>query len=143
MIIKIILCLIILVLLYKYINLKPKEQRNEHFTFINDNINDVMPLSSTMKIGNMTEFETNIKNKDDYECARTDNYRHKFFEFNDRINNNSHQNDSVDNINITNKANDYGVGLNISEIYDDLVNTNEYKSGINSLCRNAHNVSDI
>jgi uncharacterized protein with von Willebrand factor type A (vWA) domain len=70
------------------------------------------------------------------EINEIDNFRVNFFAFNDHINNTTHLLDAVDNINITNKAQNYNVGTNISQIYDDLVNSNQYKSKESSLCRN-------
>lgn len=97
-------------------------------------INSVLPDGSTLIADNITSHERLTRNCADAECARIDNHRHKFFEFNDRINHNTHLNDPVDNINITNKAQDYMIGKTIANIYDDLVNSNEYKDG-NEQCR--------
>lgn len=93
--------------------------RNNEEYMENENMQMEMPI---------IEKKIPVENCQDEECERIDNYRHKFFEFNDRINHNTHLNDAVDNINITNKASDYMIGKTIAEIYDDLVNTNAYKT---------------
>lgn len=64
----------------------------------------------------------------DEEGDKIDKYRNDFFGFQTRINNSSHLNDPVDNINITGLENPDLVGKNISEIYDGLVNSNDYKT---------------
>jgi len=152
MLVNIVLIVILLLLIYKYTNIENTSTHNENFD-INYRDNDItthipinyegqiLPDSSMFKANNIAEHERYYHTCDDDECARIDNHRHKFFEFNDRINHNSHLGDSVDNINITNKACDYDIGMNISDVYDDLVNTNEYKTQFNSLCRNAHDVN--
>jgi hypothetical protein len=50
--------------------------------------------------------------------------------------NSSHLDDPVDNLNISDNGNDYMVGIPISKIYDNIVNTNKYKSNINQQCKN-------
>lgn len=102
------------------INELPKSPRNI--------MTDLMPDSTSMEEEYSAQHETLTKNCKNSECRKIDKYRNQFFNFQTRINNNSHLNDSVDNINITNKGRDYDVGVNIADIYDDLVNTNDYKS---------------
>lgn len=91
-------------------------------------INDVLPNTSSTSEDYIASHEHLPKNCEQSECEKIDAYNNRFFNFRTRINNNSHQNDSVDNINITNKAQDYYVGAKISDIYDDLVNSNDYKT---------------
>lgn len=64
----------------------------------------------------------------DAESDNVDKYRNEFFSFQTRINNTSHLNDPVDNINIVGLENPDMIGKNISEIYDELVNSNDYKT---------------
>lgn len=149
MIVNIILIVLLVILVVKYkdiVRMFSGKDKKESFDIkyvdetISDlpieprHINSVLPHGSTLAADNITSYERLMKNCEDAECARIDNYRHKFFEFNDRINHNTHLHDSVDNINITNKAQDYMIGKTIANIYDDLVNSNEYKDG-NVQCR--------
>lgn len=69
----------------------------------------------------------NMSIDNDDVSARIDNYRHKFFEFHDRINHNTHLDDPVDMINMMDKGQSYELGTHISNIYDDLTNKNNYK----------------
>lgn len=100
------------------------------------NINSVVPDGSVIPIDNIMSFEQTTIPQNDKECDEINNYRVNFFAFNDRINNTSHLDDAVDNINITNKAQNYKLGVSIANIYDDLVNSNKYKSNESSLCKN-------
>jgi len=100
------------------------------------NINSVVPDGSVVVNDNIMSYEQYDIPQTADECNEIDKHRVNFFAFNDRINNTSHLNDSVDNINITNKAQNYNLGVSVANIYDDLVNSNQYKSNESSLCKN-------
>jgi len=63
----------------------------------------------------------------DKKTAETDMYRNNFFSFQNRINNTSHLGDPVDNMNINGLSGKQVIGKDIAEIYDELVNSNDYK----------------
>lgn len=96
----------------------------------NFDINMVEPNDSDIKDDNIASFEKTREQCEDEECERIDKYRNNFFDFRNRLYNNSHQDDPVDNINISDKAQNYKLGTNISDIYDDLVNTKRYASDV-------------
>ena len=118
----IILGIILLVLVLIYMALPTKE----HF-----DINAVQPDNSVFKddnqISSYEKYDLVHGNQCDDECKRIDNYRHKFFAFNDRINHSSHLVDMVDNMNITNNTLDCSVGTPIACVYDKMVNSYDYK----------------
>ena len=149
MIVNIILIVLLVILVVKYkdiVRIFSGKNKKEAFDIkyvdeaISDlpvephHINSVLPNESTLIADNITSHERLTRNCEDAECAKIDSYRKHFFQFNDRINNSSHLGDPVDNINITNKAQDYPIGKTIANIYDDLVNSNEFKGG-NEQCR--------
>lgn len=99
-------------------------------------INTVQPAKTKFiptLVDNMDFHENIPQTCEDAECSRIDKYRNNFFDFQNRLNHNSHLNDSVDNINITNKAQDYMLGQDVSIIYDSIVNTNDYKPTTNEI----------
>jgi len=101
--------------------------------------NIVKPRNYDVDDKSISSHESYLRNNethDDPERDMIDTYRRNFFSFGDRVNNSSHLNDPVDNLNITNNANDFNVGANIADIYDTIVNTNNYKDGNNSMCKN-------
>ena len=128
-----ILIIVLIILLIKFTDIINIFKRDEQFDvkYVDEvisnlpqkkkTINDVVPNGSVVPIDNIMSYEQYDKNCEDAECERIDNYRHKFFEFNDRINQTTHLGDPVDAINITNKAQDYNIGTSIADIYDDLV----------------------
>jgi len=141
MILNIILVTVVLILIFKYSDIiKALNKSKEEFDikYVDEPINklptlkkdiyNVVPNGSVFLPDNIAFHEQITQNCKDSECDRIDNYRHKFFEFNDRINQTTHLIDPVDNINATNKAQDYLLGGKISDIYDDLVNSNKYKT---------------
>lgn len=117
LIIAIIICINCINLIYN---------RAEKMTDIDKKIH-VKPNMSDLPQDYMESHERLSKNQDIDECDAIDKYNNIFFGFRDRTNNSSNQNDPVNNINITNKGNDYLIGSNISDIYDDLVNSYDYK----------------
>jgi hypothetical protein len=62
------------------------------------------------------------------EIDRNNKFNNRFFDFQNIINNNSHLNDPVDNMIITNMSKNYDSGCKISDIYDDLTNSYDYKT---------------
>lgn len=140
MIFVIILIVIIILLLVKYnYLLREKFETEEKIIIDNQPIkqpSEILPDSSVFVPDNIMSFEKNDNSCQSEECERIDNYRNKFFAFQDRLNGNSHLNDSVDNINITNKAQNYNIGTSVADIFDDLVNSNQYKSETSELCNN-------
>lgn len=76
---------------------------------------------SNIRVPKPTMHNVKPKCLDDETRKRTDDYRKRFFEFSDRINNTTHLGDPVDNINITDKSRNYVLGGTIANIYDDLV----------------------
>lgn len=144
--INILLVIILIILLIKFTDIINIFKRNEKFDvkYVDEaisnlpqkknTVNDVVPDGSVVPMDNIMSYELYSKNAEDAECDRIDNYRHKFFEFNDRINQTTHLGDPVDAINITNKAQDYNIGASIADIYDDLVG-NPYKDTRNSQCK--------
>lgn len=64
-------------------------------------------------------FDENLK--------KTEEYQNAFFGFQNRLYCNSHLGDPVDNMNISGLTGCGQIGQNISDIYDNLVNSDEYK----------------
>lgn len=83
---------------------------------------NVLPDGSSFKTDNIAFHEMLAKDCPNKDRERTDNYCNHFFDFRNRIWHNSHLDDPVDYINITNKAQDYELGKSIADIYDDLTN---------------------
>lgn len=120
MLVIIVLSIVAIILIYKIF---PKNDASstsaipEHFEINYD----------TNQVNNVHHIDSLIE-PDDMERELNDHFNNNFFNFANRINHCSNLNDSVDNVNITNKGNDYEIGTKISAIYDDLVNSRDYKT---------------
>lgn len=101
-------------------NQNDNENKKKKITTVYDKLDN----KSDKKNKNLEETQTMPST----ESEMIDNYRINFFKFNDHINNTSHLMDSVDALNMTNNAQDYRNGLEISHIYDDLVAGIKYKN---------------
>lgn len=84
--------------------------------------------------------DTNI-HKLDLQTSQTDlerdmigDFNNNFFNFQNHIWHNSHLTDSVDNMNATNNANNYDIGNTIAAVYDDVVNSRNYKTNNTVSC---------
>lgn len=124
-IIFLLLIFIFLVIIYVTIGNKNREK------FLTS---EIKPDMSNVQQKYMTYHEENATNCLVDECDRIDKFSNQFFSFRDRIHNNSHQDDPVDNINTTGNGRDYKIGSNISDVYDNLVNSYDYKTGMSKKC---------
>jgi len=71
---------------------------------------NVMPSGSSLQTDNISSHELLAKDCPEKDRERIDNYCNHFFDFRNKIWNTSHLDDSVDYINISNKAQDYEIG---------------------------------
>jgi alpha-glucuronidase len=99
-------------------------QKGQYEQNVSRTVNDVFPDGNQFTENNIVSHGRLPGNCERDECDRIDNYRRNFFGFNDRINHNTHLDDPVDMINISNKGEDYFIGQKISDIYDDLTKNN-------------------
>lgn len=97
--------------------------------FLRKNIIDYMrPTNEQESYISNEEYIDDTQNiETDTESYRIKKHRDYFFTCKDLINQSSHFGDAVDNVNMMEKNNTYGIGNNISDIYDKLTNTNKYK----------------
>lgn len=121
-----ILVILLIILLVNYGRIINFFKNNENYENVNPCIvpiskNKIVPYNDITQPDSNTLFIEHDEKYNDTERNRIDKYCNNFFAFNDRINNTSHLQDVVDNINITNKAQDFDIGMNISTIYDNLV----------------------
>jgi hypothetical protein len=83
--------------------------------------------------GNNMQEDTNLykldsqMTQDDIEREKIEHFNNNYFNFQNRVYHNTHLTDSVDNLNVSNNGNDY-VGNKISSIYDNIVNSKDYKT---------------
>jgi FtsZ-interacting cell division protein ZipA len=129
MILIIILAIILIILIIRYI--KTNNHKTESFK-----ANQVEPNTSSIHQDDIAIHELYDRNCQLDECERIDKFNNQFFGFRDRTFNSSHQDDPVDNINITGKGQDYKIGSTIADVYDDLVNSYDYKTRMNKKCKN-------
>jgi hypothetical protein len=100
--------IIIIVIICIYYHFNKINKKVEQLT-ITDNY--IQPIEET--ITNEPEYDVNFD--------RIENFNNEFFNFNSRINNDSHLDDSVEKFNRMNQGQDYPIGMSISDIYDDIV----------------------
>lgn len=132
------LLIILLFKMYKY-NKETKNittQQERHVTFApkSEHIpeSDILRYDKTDK-SNVHLIESKKLDKEkcnpffDENRKKTEDYQKSFFSFQNRLYCNSHLDDPVDNTNISGLSGCGQIGQNISDIYDNLVNSNEYK----------------
>lgn len=143
MLLNIFLALILVILLFnlysrnqeaKSLNIKvPHQKRHVTFSDEPEHIrSDILRYDKTDK-NNVHLIEAKKLSKEkcnpffDENLKKTEEYQNAFFGFQNRLYCNSHLGDPVDNMNISGLTGCGQIGQNISDIYDDLVNSNEYK----------------
>lgn len=141
MIINIILVILLIYLIYIYKQRNDQTyKKTETFDDIPANMTDiyrVRPYINNNELKKDLDQATATSNvheldypqmADKNERDRNEKFRNRFFDFRNKINNTSHLNDPVDNINMTNNAQTFANGESIGDIYDKLVNSYDYKT---------------
>lgn len=118
------ICLFLIYIIYKYY--KPKENfdninTSKYYLTTEDIVNKVNNDNFMIDLEEVSKFDDNTQNN------IIDNFNDDFFNFRSRLYNDSSYSDPVQKINSMEQGKLYKIGTKISDIYDDIAGTGDYR----------------